>query len=282
MPLHLAFFRQHHFSVTLSYDGKSIHNRQRLNLDQKTGSEAVVRKKLNLLGAELEKLRRFQVRGTIQAKNMALAEEAVADAATKLPHAAMLSLAADDRPFAEAKADLDLMLQATAKTIDNLMQQQDYTKLKRMTAVWQFVAQLHHGTYRGLTCHAGVNYLSVSTSGEFFLCHRFTEDQRGKIGSLQTGLDPDAIAQVQKHRLTEHEPCRSCWMRGVCAGGCFHENMLAGDTAFAPDPKFCYLQDGLMSLAVKVYIALRQTAPEVIDTPTASWRTEGDLAGKTH
>jgi uncharacterized protein len=243
-------------------------------MDKVSNSEAVVIKKIQLLGKQLAELNRFMLRGTVQAANIALAEEAITDTVNSLPHAFMVALAASGESYGLAEAQIKEMHAVVERTVDRLLAAKDYARLRRFTAIWAFVSRVHRGERNAQTCGAGINYMSVSTSGEFYICHRFTEDKRASIGNLKQGFDSAAIAKIQQHRLTEHAPCNTCWMREICAGGCYHENMLANSTAFSPDPRFCLTQDLLMRLAIRIYAQLAKDAPEALEKNPVSWRTE--------
>jgi uncharacterized protein len=113
-------------------------------------------------------------------------------------------------------------------------------------------------------CGAGLNYVSVSTSGRFYLCHRFTEDEEESVGEIDKGLNMEKLGKVLALRGRTQEPCRSCWMRNLCQGGCFHEHKKATGNIGSIDPIFCQLQETEMTLALRTYITLRNKAPELL------------------
>jgi uncharacterized protein len=92
--------------------------------------------------------------------------------------------------------------------------------------------EIARGTHRPYPCGAGAGYLGVSADGELAACHRFVGDNEGAMGSLASGLDAkrraDWLAERHVHR---QEPCRSCWARYLCGGGCHHEVIARGRPA---------------------------------------------------
>ena len=92
--------------------------------------------------------------------------------------------------------------------------------------------EIHRGTHRPYPCGAGAGYLGVSADGELAACHRFVGDEEGAMGSLDQGVDlsrqADWLAARHVHR---QEPCRSCWARYLCGGGCHHEVIRRGRPA---------------------------------------------------
>ena len=52
------------------------------------------------------------------------------------------------------------------------------------------------------------------------------------MGSLDTGVDADLRATWLRDRhVHRQEPCRSCWARYLCGGGCHHEVVHRGRPA---------------------------------------------------
>ncbi|MFZ0272627.1 MAG: radical SAM protein [Acidobacteriaceae bacterium] len=92
--------------------------------------------------------------------------------------------------------------------------------------------EIHRGTHRPYPCGAGAGYLGVSASGDLSACHRFVGDSEGQMGNLVRGIDPVSqsrwLAERHVHKQT---PCRECWARYLCSGGCHHEVIARGRTA---------------------------------------------------
>ena len=89
--------------------------------------------------------------------------------------------------------------------------------------------QLHAGSAKPLPCGSAANYVSVSAQGEYFTCHRTIDDVRFSLGSTANGL---SIEQRERFLNARHvdrqEPCRTCWARYLCGGGCHAEVLSAG------------------------------------------------------
>jgi uncharacterized protein len=116
--------------------------------------------------------------------------------------------------------------------------------------------EIHRGTHRPYPCGAGAGYLGVSASGELAACHRFVEDENGYFGNLETGIDPER----QRSWLTERhvhrqEPCKSCWARYLCGGGCHHEVINRGRPA-------CDFIRGWLHYALQSYVRIFENCPE--------------------
>jgi uncharacterized protein len=92
--------------------------------------------------------------------------------------------------------------------------------------------EIAKGTHRPYPCGAGDGYLGVSAEGELAACHRFVGDAEGAVGSLAAGIDRRRRAEwLQTRHVHRQEPCRNCWARYLCGGGCHHEVIHRGRPA---------------------------------------------------
>jgi uncharacterized protein len=110
--------------------------------------------------------------------------------------------------------------------------------------------EIERGTHRPYPCGAGAGYLGVSADGDLAACHRFVGDEDGAMGSLEHGVDgqrrADWLAERHVHR---QEPCRNCWARYLCGGGCHHEVIRRGRPA-------CDYIRGWLHYCLKAYLRL--------------------------
>jgi uncharacterized protein len=89
--------------------------------------------------------------------------------------------------------------------------------------------QLHAGSAKPLPCGSAANYVSVSAKGEYFTCHRTIDDGRFSLGTTETGLSQSRRESFLRARhVDRQEPCRTCWARYLCGGGCHAEVISAG------------------------------------------------------
>jgi uncharacterized protein len=117
--------------------------------------------------------------------------------------------------------------------------------------------ELQRGTHRPYPCGAGAGYLGVSADGELAACHRFVGDEDGAMGSLATGVDRERQADwLAKRHVHRQEPCRSCWARYLCGGGCHHEVIRRGRPA-------CDYIRGWLHYCLGAYLRLSSGPPGV-------------------
>ncbi len=263
----LQFLKEHDFRITVSYDGKGIQAKQRLMPDKKNNAEALVERKLAAFSEQLQALRGFTLRGTIRREALPQLEPALFDIInSKTFKFSFNRHAAPHGTGHFTMDDVKSIDAALSHVSEALVAEQRYADVLRLGNLRQHMAAFHHGEVNQNFCGAGIHYLSVSTRGRYYLCHRFTEDESAVVGDAEHGLDFEKLARYGQHRMIDHDPCRSCWMRQWCAGGCFHENKLANKTEFQADPIFCALQDVEMRHAMRLYTLLRERAPELLET----------------
>jgi len=116
--------------------------------------------------------------------------------------------------------------------------------------------EIERGTHRPYPCGAGAGYLGVSADGELAACHRFVGDADGAMGSLTQGIDLQRqttwLAERHVHR---QQPCRECWARYLCGGGCHHEAIRRGRPA-------CDYIRGWLHYCLETYLRLSQRRAE--------------------
>lgn len=80
-------------------------------------------------------------------------------------------------------------------------------------------------------CGAGRNFVGLDSSGQLYPCFRFIGVDGYRLGTVTTGIDPDA-GKMFRHRTgrpwDRRESCRDCWAAPLCGGPCFAVSELFG------------------------------------------------------
>jgi uncharacterized protein len=119
------------------------------------------------------------------------------------------------------------------------------------------LTEIHRGTHRPYPCGAGAGYFGVSASGGLFACHRFVEDQAAAMGDVGAGVDRHRQRRWLADRMVDRqEPCRSCWARYLCGGGCHYEVIHRGRPA-------CDYIRGWLDYALGAYVRLSEERPNL-------------------
>ncbi len=128
------------------------------------------------------------------------------------------------------------------------------------------VAAVHAGRRRHYPCTAGLSSAACTTEGELYLCHRFADREDFGIGSIEGGLDGDALASFREQmHLRERTDCRQCWARHLCGGGCHQHNELDnGDMRRATAVRCDYLRAWYYKV-LQVYARIATVNPSFLD-----------------
>ncbi|MEV5407864.1 radical SAM protein [Thermopolyspora sp. NPDC052614] len=148
-------------------------------------------------------------------------------------------------------AFLDGMIECGEKALAELSAGRPYPFGNFQTALHQ----LHRGTHRPYPCGAGAGYLSASAEGGLYACHRLVDDSAYAMGTVREGPDHAARRDhLRRGHVDRMEPCRGCWARYLCGGGCYHEVSRRGRTA-------CDYIRGWLAFCLRAYVELSQAAP---------------------
>jgi uncharacterized protein len=170
-------------------------------------------------------------------------------------------LVAPDPALAFAAADFDALLAGMIacgeRARSALLQRRRYPFSNFETAL----QEIGRGTHRPYPCGAGAAYLSVNADGEMFACHRLVDDPAFHFGDVASGSDRARRAEhLAARHVDRQEPCRSCWARYLCGGGCYHEVERRGRVA-------CDYIRGWLEFCLGAYAELAQAAPGYFSSP---------------
>ncbi|MFO1323633.1 MAG: SPASM domain-containing protein [Burkholderiales bacterium] len=121
--------------------------------------------------------------------------------------------------------------------------------------------EIERGSHRPYPCGAGAAYLSVNAEGALYACHRLVDDPQHRFGDVYAGSDVGARARHLAIRHVDRQsPCKSCWARYLCGGGCYHEVDRRGR------PGCDYIR-GWLEFCLAAYAELRERAPGYFQSP---------------
>ncbi|MBV9460486.1 MAG: SPASM domain-containing protein [Bradyrhizobium sp.] len=250
------FFERHGFAVTVSLDGiGAVHDRLRPFKNGRGSYERAIENVMPLLAVQ----RRMQIsaRVTVTPDNLDLRK--ALDGFAKLGFTSVGFSPVLRSPTGKSelcKSDFHTLL---AQMIDcgreferRIVSGERYPFANLHSAM----REIHRGTHRPYPCGAGAGYFGVSADGGMFACHRFVDDEVGAMGHVETGIDRARQRQWLEERLVDRqEPCRSCWARYLCGGGCHHEVIARGRPA-------CDFIKGWLEYCLQAYVRLSVLRPD--------------------
>lgn len=226
------FFEEYGFSVTVSLDGLGEEHDVQRPMKGGKGSFDTIMKNIHPL-LTLQKKMQVSARVTVTPRNINLAaalDEFVRMGFHSVGFSPLLrSGNGQDEMHSE---DLSLMLEnmiACGLSFEkNVLAGNRYPFLNMVNAL----KEISKGTHRPYPCGAGAGYMGVSADEELFACHRFVNEDSGKMGNLTNGINSSLQNNwlASRHVHTQ-EPCSKCWARYLCGGGCHHEVIEKGRPA---------------------------------------------------
>jgi uncharacterized protein len=227
-PEDLDFLRTHSFAISVSLDGGAEVNDQERRARGRSAFELAVGR----LGPLLQNPgnTRIAARATVTRRDLRVLERVEVLLATGFREVGVsplrtspvggLALVEEDWPVF-----LDEMERAAEAEWEQLRR---HGKL-RFSNLANALKQLHAGYCKPLPCGSAASYVSVSARGEYSTCHRTVDDPRYVLGDTNHGLSSGRREDFLRARhVDRQEPCRSCWARYLCGGGCHAEVLSAG------------------------------------------------------
>jgi uncharacterized protein len=126
----------------------------------------------------------------------------------------------------------------------------------------QLLTDIAQGMKKAVPCGAGLGLLAVDKAGDLHLCHRFVGSSQPTYGNVTTGIDvPKLAAFVEGAQDRSSFGCKTCRIRSICAGGCYHESYARQGDPFAPVYHYCDLLRDWVDFGIEAYTRIMQANP---------------------
>lgn len=270
-----AFFEKHGFAVTVSLDGiGAVHDQQRSFKGGQGSYDRIIERVTPLL--RLQRRMQVSARVTVTPANTFLRE--TLDGLIGLNFHSVGFSPMLNSPTGHGTmhaAELDVMLQQMIECGQEFERHLVAGRRFPFSNIVSALQEIHRGTHRPYPCGAGAGYFGVSATGELSPCHRFVGDPDAVMGNLIDGVSAERqsswLAERHVHR---QEPCRSCWARYLCGGGCHHEVLQRGRPA-------CDYIRGWLHYCLQAYVRMLEQRPDYFEPSCAasSRRTAEALHG---
>ncbi|WP_404385426.1 quinohemoprotein amine dehydrogenase maturation protein [Caenispirillum salinarum] len=131
----------------------------------------------------------------------------------------------------------------------------------------QLLTDIAAGTRKAVPCGAGLGMLAVDKGGDLHLCHRFVGSDQPTYGNVREGIDVKGLgAFIEEAQDRSNYDCRTCRIRSVCAGGCYHESYARSGDPHAPVLHYCDLMRDWVDFGIAAYVRIMQGNPSFIRT----------------
>lgn len=227
-----VFFEEYGFSVTISLDG--IGKDHDLNRPMKGGKGSYDRIIQNIRPLlSLQKKMQVSARVTVTPENTNLPDvldEFIHMGFHGVGFSPLLrsSNGQNEMNQEQLSVMLENMIACGLNFEKNVLAGKRYPFLNMVNAL----KEISKGTHRPYPCGAGAGYMGVSADEDLFACHRFVNEDVGKMGDLNKGIQPELQNNwLASRHVNTQEPCSQCWARYLCGGGCHHEVIEKGRPA---------------------------------------------------
>ena len=217
----VRLLRSHRFAVTVSLDGgRAVQDRQR-PLRLRSSHDALAGPVQALLREP--GFARVGARATVMRGSLGLFHNFHDILALGFSEAGFSPLRSQRHEGALQDADwLEYLAQMTRIARGELARARAGEPI-RLTNLAVALKQLHRGASSPYPCGAGGGYFSVGHDGRWYACHRAIGNDDYALGSSE-GLDGGRRRDfLKKRHVHAQAPCRTCWARYLCGGGCHHE-----------------------------------------------------------
>ncbi len=255
-PDDAEFFAAHRFAVTISLDGpRAAHDRQRPFKGGRGSFDQILDRAAPLLARK--GAMQVTARVTVTPQNLDLRttlDELLEAGFYSVGFSPMLAspTGAGEMSREALDAMLAAMIACGREFERRVLRGEVYAFANLMTAL----SEIHKGTHRPYPCGAGAGYLGVAAEGDLAACHRFVGDEAAAFGHVAEGVDRQRQAQwLRERHVHAQSPCKGCWARYLCGGGCHHETLARGRPA-------CDFIRGWLHYVLEAYLRLSASRPE--------------------
>ncbi len=262
------FLAAHRFGVTVSIDGdKELHDRMRV-FHNGRGSYEVIAPKIKML---LTRHKTNSIGARVTLSSGVRHVRRIYDHLTR-------EFGFEGVGFSPATANPDRLYHIGGEKMDDVLEQ--FTELAweyrdyalrggqhYFTNVSDTIKELHSGVSKAYTCGAGLGMLGVGTSGDIGICHRFVDAPVAQMGNvMEGGVNHEARREfLEQHHIGARPDCHTCWVRPVCAGGCYHESFINHGSTAASNLQQCDRIRGWIDVCLRIYAEIGLENPSFLE-----------------
>lgn len=255
----LELFRSHSFAVTISLDGsRDINDSLRPSRNSRSTFDTTINRISPLL--EHPGLARIAARSTVTRRNLDVAgrlEALVSAGFTEIGFSPLRT--SPQQELALVDHDWPVYLEAMKTAAQREWKRVQKTGEFYFSNLAITLKQLHRGATRSLPCGAARNYASVNSEGDYFTCHRTIDHPQFFLGGSETGPAHHARESfLNTRRVDTQEPCRTCWARYLCGGGCHAEVIQSGRAG-------CEYILGWLDYCLRLYPHILSIRPDLVE-----------------
>jgi len=239
----IDFLNQQEITVIASLDGRpAVHDRWRRLADGRASYERVLPGIRALIRSRAG--RNYYVRGTYTRQNLDFAADVRHLAGLGIDRVSLEPVVAPPTvPYGLRASDLPAIREQYLAVAEFCYRR---AREGRPFSFFHFELDILRGPClkkRVSGCGAGHAYLAVAPDGSLYPCHQFVGQPAFRLGSVWADNFslPPLGKQFRQLTIYEKAPCRECWAKFLCSGGCHANNYALGGGLDRPWPLGCAL-----------------------------------------
>jgi uncharacterized protein len=252
----ISFLEEHKINALLSFDGtKELQDNQRPYASGKGSYDTIVPKIKKLLEVAPQTTGHSVIMGNTS-------PEIVKDALQEIGFSRVSAIMNSQSLFTKEEEEKGLIrntertfhvLEEEREVWSKLIKAQDISSLKRLVGrsnLYGALLSALNNSKKTYFCGAGRSMVSVTPSGDIYLCHRFVGLDEYKIGSLdsnQLELNDFSQSPVETNSI-----CKECSARYYCGGGCKHDHVSATRNINIPEENMCNIKRHELKQAMSI------------------------------
>lgn len=259
------FIRTHRLGVTVSLDGcEQIQDRYRPFPDGSSSYQAILPGIRQLLTGPLAKP--VVARATVCREPSAVPEILDHLLSLGFAEAGFAPVTSRDPQYQLDADGMQALLEIFNRLAEKFLDFACRDEFFGFTNLVDLLVTLHEGEVKNYPCGAGLGLFAVAPDGQLFLCQRLTGEASLGMGDIYGGFDRQRIAAFRKKaRLSQKTACSTCWVRKICAGGCYHEALVREGSVQQPNLHYCEWIQRWIETGIQVYGRLASSQPEYLD-----------------
>ncbi len=256
---------EYHIGVTVSIDGyDAIHDRARPFADGSASSPRVL-EGLNTLFAQ-RGLRPVAARVTVTQHPEAVPEILAFLLEQGFTEVGFAPVTSVDTAFQLSDDGMHTLLASFRSLAEDFLSRARRDEVLGFSNLIDLLVILHQGEIKDYPCGAGLGLFAVAPDGRLYICQRLTDEEHCCMGTVTDGFDREHVVRFRANVMAKrHEQCRRCWVRKICAGGCYHEALVRQGGIAEPNRHYCQWITQWISIGLEVYGKLAVSNPEFLD-----------------
>ncbi|MBI4471798.1 MAG: quinohemoprotein amine dehydrogenase maturation protein [Acidobacteria bacterium] len=262
----IRFLTENHVGVTISIDGpKELQDRFRVYSDGRGSYDQVLPRIKSLLANHRTRPIGARVTLTSQVMDVIRIFDHLIDVGFYEVGFAPVTTSPNTL-YAIGDSGFDSMLEQFTKLAERYVEKAVKGEYLGFSNITDQLQEIHTGVTKNYACGAGLALLGVSPSGDIALCHRFVDSADHKLGNIRTGVDEQKRQEFnERTHLSTKIECHTCWVRGLCSGGCYHEAQVRyGDIGHA-NLHYCDWIRGWIDVCLHAYAEIAEKSPSFFD-----------------